>query len=84
MGTLKNRELTNLIGRRLKEALSDEGNGLPDAISDCLEALRRAEGNAAAASQGLVVDIGDGEDEATPPKRDSGDGGARDAGPREQ
>lgn len=86
MKTLKNKELTKLIGRRLKEALGDsEGHGLPPGISDGLDALRRAEVLAGATGRGLVAGVGAGTEDkhlAVPPaKRDASGNGSCDPGP---
>jgi aryl carrier-like protein len=55
--TFKNQELARLIGRRLKESLGEHGEGMPSAIRDGLDAVRRAEKQAALKENGIVVDF---------------------------
>ena len=57
MDTKENRELTRLIGRRLREACDrDFGKELPAAISGGLEALREEEMRRADIADGSKID----------------------------
>lgn len=82
--TLKNQELTKLIGRRLKQALGDgEAGGLPPSIQDSLDGLRRAEMTWGASSPPVAVNLcigPDGAHPAAPPERDGSIDRSRDVG----
>lgn len=74
--TLKNNELTKLIGRRLREAVGrGDGNALPAAIDEGLAALRQAEARLRSAGD-PIIDI-----ENSSASGADGDGGPQGAGP---
>ena len=72
MTVSKNSELTQFIGRRLRESLGDcMEDLLPVAISRGLDALRTAEASAANVASGFVADVS-GENGADPDARRGG------------